>query len=126
MRFYLLIGLIALAGCSTTESSFRDSLRDPVVQEWNYNHALKEYGSPDSKEKMADGTLVARWTEIRRQMHQIETYNSKTSAYEPAPPIPVKEVRELRFNPKGILIAWNDSLAEPAPRPDTISPIPPY
>jgi hypothetical protein len=125
VRLCLVISLLVLAGCSTTESRLHDSLRAPVVNEWNYNQAVKEYGQPASKEKRTDGITIARWIETRPRMNQIETYNSKTSSYEPAPPVPVKEVRELRFNSKGILIAWNDSLEEPAPQSDTLRPIPP-
>jgi hypothetical protein len=116
------MGLVLLSGCTAPQKS---NLREPVVNEWSYHQAVKEYGEPDSKEKRADGTLVARWIEVRTQMNQIETYNSKTSTYEPAPPVPVKEVRELRFNSKGVLIAWNDSMEEPGPQSDTLRPIPP-
>ncbi len=58
LRISLSVGLVVagvLAGCATAPDW------SPRVGHYAYDDAVKEYGPPDRKETLTDGTVVADW-----------------------------------------------------------------
>jgi hypothetical protein len=122
-HFLAVLPLSILLGCTTSHSlSDRPT---PVIGKWTYEDAVHEYGNPSLKEKLPDGRTVAKWISRDSEFSQIETFNPRTSAYDPAPPAPVINSRQLTFDADGILTSWKQDADKPIARPQTQSPVPP-
>ena len=104
-----LLAVLAWTGCATEKVDWKGR-----VGTYTYDQAVKEYGPPDRREKLTDGSIVADW-EVR-EGHTIVTphpYLAPPDGLGPAMPgyssayVPSCYMR-LTFGPDGHLQSHKD------------------
>lgn len=101
--------LIAVFVFSAVFSSMAEEGMDQYVGKMTYSAAVKKWGKPDSKKKLKNGEVVARW--VRIEHYPMPVYD--TTYYTRVPTWQQDMLRyettselTLRFNRKGILSDW--------------------
>lgn len=107
--FLVLTATLAVAGCATQRINWQAR-----VGNYTYDQAVREFGPPDRRDKLTDGTLIADWTV--REGHNIivpQPYLAPPDGLGPAMPaysstyVPSYYMR-LTFGPDGQLTDYKN------------------
>ncbi len=83
LGIFLASGAVAMTGCVTGPTIDWESR----VGEYTYDEAVKEFGPPDKKAVLSDGTIVAEWLVMKGHYHGHVTGFSGTTYFHRFPRI---------------------------------------